>query len=118
MKNLLAATMASAAILMPAAAFANDFPTSARMEYVLECMKNNQGKHEFLYKCSCVVDQIATKVKYDDYVEMSTALRHQSLGGERGAEFRDPKEVRDMARKYRGIQQDANNACFIKQPGS
>lgn len=114
MKSILVAAALGVAILMPGIASANDFPTSARAEYVLECMKNNQGKYEFLYKCSCAVDQIAAKLKYDDFVEMSTALRHQSLGGERGAEFRDPEWVREKAKQYKGIQQAANDSCFLK----
>lgn len=102
------------AILVPGIAAANDFPTQSRMEYVMECMKDHDGKHEYLYKCSCVVDQIASKLKYADYLEGSTALRYQTLAGERGAEFRDPPDVRSMARKYKNIQQQANAACFVK----
>lgn len=114
MKSVLVLSTLAAAILVPGVASANDFPTSSRMEYVLECMNNNQGKYEFLYKCSCAVDQIAGKVKYDDYVEMSTASRHQTLGGERGAEFRDPEWVRELAKKYKAIEQNAKDSCFIK----
>ena len=115
MKNSLAGALWSVAILVPGIAIAaNDFPTTSRMEYVLECMKDHEGKHEYLYKCSCVVDQIASRLKYADYLQASTALRNQSLGGERGAEFRDPPEVRSMARKYKGVQQQANEACFVK----
>lgn len=114
MKILLTIAAACAAILMPGFAAANDFPTTSRVEYVLECMKNHEGKHEYLYKCSCAIDQIAARLKYDDYAEVSTALRNQSLAGERGAEFRDPPMVREMAKRYRGILQQANDACFIK----
>jgi hypothetical protein len=115
MKNIVAGALSSIAILVPGmAAAANDFPTTSRMEYVLECMKDHGGKYEYLYKCSCVVDQIASKLKYADYLEASTALRNQSLGGERGAEFRDPPAVRSMAKKYKGVQQQANDACFVK----
>ena len=92
----------------------SDFPTTARVEYVLECMKNHEGKYEFMYKCSCAVDQIGVQVKYDDFVEISTALRHQTLGGERGAEFRDPQVVRQMAARYKKIEEDSADACFIK----
>jgi hypothetical protein len=102
------------AILVPGIAAANDFPTQSRMEYVLECMKEHDGKNEYLYKCSCAVDQIARQLKYDDYLQGSTALRYQSLGGERGAEFRDPPEVRNLAKKYKSIQQQANAACFVQ----
>lgn len=103
-----------AAILVPALACANDFPTLARMEYVLECMKDHGGKQEYLYKCSCAVDRIAAKMNYDDFVEADTALRYQGLGGERGGEFRDPPGVREMARSYKAIKQQANAACFVK----
>src|SRR6266700_3820007 len=66
------------------------YPTVDRVEYVLECMQKIGGKQEFLYKCSCVIDEIAQKYAYDDFVEASTAARYQSLGGERGGVFRDP----------------------------
>ncbi len=97
-----------------AAARVSDFPTTARVEFVLECMKNHAGKYEYLYKCSCAVDQTAMQVKYDDFVEISTALRHQTLGGERGAEFRDPEVVKQMAKRYKKIEEESADACFIR----
>lgn len=99
--------------MLPFLSHANDFPTTDRVEYVFECMKNNGGKQEFLYKCSCVIDRIAKELKYEDYVEMSASLRYQNLGGERGAIFRDPEDVKKAARKYKAIQSDANRACMV-----
>lgn len=96
-------------------AHANDFPTSSRVEYVLECMQKHESKGEYLYKCSCVVDHIAKGMKHDDYLEMSTALRNQSMAGERGAVFRDPPQVKDMANKYKAILATANQACHVPQ---
>jgi hypothetical protein len=78
-------------------------------------MQKHDGKYEFLYKCSCVVDRIAQALPYDDYVAMSTALRNQSLGGERGSLFRDAASVKDMAGKYRDIEARANEACAVPQ---
>lgn len=101
------------AALAPLPVAAHDFPTASRVDYVLECMKNHDGKYEYLYKCSCVIDAIAKQLSYDDYVEMATALRGQGMGGERGAEFRDPPTVKAMAKKYQGIQANANKACFV-----
>ena len=95
------------------AARAEPFPTSGRVEYVLECMQQHDGKYEYLYKCSCVIDQIAARLPYDDYVVMATALRGQTLGGPRGAEFRDPDSIKALARTYQGIQAAANKACFV-----
>jgi hypothetical protein len=95
-------------------AHANDFPTSGRVEYVLECMQKHDGKYEYLYKCSCAVDQVAKAMPYDDYVATATALRNQTLGGERGAVFRDPDSVKSMASKYKAIQAAADKACFVQ----
>ena len=102
-----------AASLLPLAAQAHDFPTSSRVEYVLECMQKHEGKYEYLYKCSCVIDRIAKEMPYEDYVTMSTALRNQTLAGERGALFRDPVPVKDMASKYRTLQASADKACYV-----
>lgn len=103
-----------AANAVPLSVLAHDFPTTARVEYVLECMKTHNGKYEYLYKCSCAVDEIAKQVPFDEYVEISTALRHQTLGGERGAVFRDPANVKAMAGKYKTIERRAADACFVK----
>ena len=102
-----------AASLLPLAAQAHDFPTSSRVEYVLECMQKHEGKYEYLYKCSCVIDRIAKEMPYEEYVTMSTALRNQTLAGERGALFRDPVPVKDMASKYRALQASADKACYV-----
>ena len=114
MKSLTFCSLIALASAVPLTASANDFPTVSRVEYVLECMKNHAGKYEYLYKCACAVDEIAKQVKFDEYVEISTALRHQSLGGQRGAEFRDPPNVKAMAKKYKSIEDNVADACFIK----
>ena len=95
-------------------AHANDFPTTQRVEYVIECMRDHAGKYAYLYKCSCVIDHIAGELGYDEYVEISTALRQKSLGGERGAVFRDPEIIKVMAKKYQAIQDASNQACLVR----
>jgi hypothetical protein len=99
----------------PATAHADAFPTSGRVEYVLECMQKHDGKYEFLYKCSCVIDRIAEAMPYEDYVAMSTALRDQTLAGERGGVFRDAPTVKVMADRYKTVQAEANKACHVQQ---
>ena len=100
-------------LLAAPAAQANDFPTSSRVEYVLECMQKHESKYEYLYKCSCVVDHIAKVMTHDEYLAMSTSLRNQTMAGERGAVFRDPAPIKEMAGKYKTIQADANKACYV-----
>ena len=89
------------------------YPTVDRVEFVLECMQKNGGKQEFLYKCSCVIDDIAQKIPYDDFVEAATAARFQGLGGERGGVFRDPPNTREMAQRYVKIQGEAMKRCDV-----
>ncbi len=104
-----------AACMAPLAVQANDFPTSGRVEYVLECMQKHESKYEYLYKCSCVIDHIARNMPYDEYVQVSTALRNQTMAGERGAVFRDPPPVKEMASKYKALQAGANKACYVPE---
>jgi hypothetical protein len=92
---------------------ATGYPTVDRVEFVLECMQRNGGKQEYLYKCSCVIDGIARKYGYDDFVEASTAARYQSLAGERGGVFRDPPQVRDTAKRYLQIRGEAMKRCDV-----
>ncbi len=89
------------------------YPTVDRVEFVLECIERNGGKQEFLYKCSCVIDEIAQKYPYDDFVEASTAARYQSLGGERGGLFRDPPKMQEAAKRYRQVQGEALKRCNV-----
>jgi hypothetical protein len=106
------AAAALAAALAPV--FANDFPTTARVEFVLDCMKNGKASaHEMLYKCSCAVDNIASKVNYETWVDLSTVALGTTIAGERGGVIRDMKDGRKLINSYRDLQTQAKQACFI-----
>src|SRR5215469_16227451 len=77
---------------------ANDYPTSARVEYVQECMARNGGTLAELYKCSCVIDRLAEKLTYDEFVEASTFAHYANLPGEGGGIFRDPDRAKEKAK--------------------
>src|SRR3954465_2588249 len=79
---MLVALACTSVVLYARVAHGHDYPTVDRVEFVLECMQRNEGKQEFLYKCSCVVDELARKFSYDDFVEAASAARYQTLGGE------------------------------------
>lgn len=102
------------AVVVPAAAFAHEYPTVDRVEYVLQCMRDHGGKQEYLYKCSCAIDEIAKQLPYDDFVEAATAARYQNLPGERGGVFRDPDLVRNLAKSFKALQTKADKMCFVK----
>lgn len=102
------------ALLLPAAAAANDYPTVARVEYVLDCMREARTPpQESLYKCSCVIDNIAQKVSYDEFIELSTLANAIPIAGERGGPLRDLKDGRKRAGSLRQLQSDARKACLV-----
>src|SRR3989442_7421327 len=54
------------------AADPHDYPTVDRVEYVLECMQRNAGRQGVLYKCACVIDEIAKQYAHDEFLGAST----------------------------------------------
>ena len=109
----LALAIAFPVVVLAQGAGAKGYPTVDRVEYVLECMQRNGGKQEFLYKCACVIDEIARHFAYDDFVEAATAARFQGLGGDRGGLFRDPPKTREIAKRYLQVQNDAMKRCAV-----
>ncbi|HWM70519.1 MAG TPA: hypothetical protein VNO35_28375 [Steroidobacteraceae bacterium] len=91
----------------------NDYPTSARVEFVQDCIGRHGGKLEDLYKCSCVIDRLAAKLTYDDYVEAATFAHYSTLPGEGGGIFRDPDTAKQKAKLYRTIEAEAYKACGL-----
>jgi hypothetical protein len=104
----------AALLLVPVAASADGYPTVDRVQYVLECMKNHEGKYEYLYKCSCAIDAIAKNMPYDNYVEAASIARYSGMGGERMGVFRDSDEMRALAKKWKAVEAEANKACSIE----
>lgn len=100
------------AAVSPLAA-ANDFPTTARTEYVLACMRERDMAREALYKCSCAIDAIAEKVSYEAWVDLSTVANATTIAGERGGVVRDMKDGRSKIAEFKQLQQDAKKRCFL-----
>ena len=113
--------LASAVLLGLAAAAAapvraNDFPTQARVEWVLGCMRANQDiAQAAMYKCSCAIDAIADQVSYDEWTNLSKVANGITMAGERGGELRDLKDGRAMVTRYREIQAKARKGCFLEK---
>lgn len=96
---------------------ANDFPTADRVNYVLECMRTYPGaRFEMSSKCSCALDAIAKEINYDEYVELSTASKAMSIGGERGSAIRDVPSLEPGVKRYRALVAKAEAACFLRPP--
>jgi hypothetical protein len=101
-------------LLVPTLARANDFPTHARVEFVLACMRDNPGAaQEALYKCSCAIDAIAAKVGYDTWVDLATVANATPIAGERGGVMRDMKDGRKIIATFQDLQESAKKSCFV-----
>ena len=89
-----------------------DFPTQARVEYVLQCMAVNGKSPEYLQKCSCGIDVIASMLSYDVYETADTGLQMTNVPGVRAAAMRQTTTVIDAIDKLRKAQAESNLRCF------
>ncbi len=98
-------------------ASANDFPTQARVEFVLACMGQQGGQsYDTLYPCVCMVDRIASQTSFQDYTAAETLSFLYSTPGERGGIFRDAApDARSRVEQFRALHQEAAAACFISR---
>jgi lysyl-tRNA synthetase class II len=90
----------------------NDYPTSARADYVFGCMAANGQGQDVLIKCSCSIDHIATILPYEKYVEAETVLSLRLAGGERMAIFRTAASTNALVADLRRAQAEAEILCF------
>jgi hypothetical protein len=72
----------------------NDYPTSARAEYVYGCMKSNGETRQTIEQCSCSIDVVASLLPYDRYVAAETVLSMSQVRGNLGSEFRSSEQAK------------------------
>jgi hypothetical protein len=109
-------------VLVPAALFAmaaggsaadfNDYPTSARAEYVFACMKTNGETPHALQQCSCSIDVIASLLPYDRYVTAETVASLSQDTTRFAGQFRTPEPSRAAINDLRRAQAEAEVRCF------
>lgn len=104
--------------LVALTAQANDFPTQARVEYVLGCMNSRGGQnYSVMYPCICAIDKIASEFTYQQYEQAEVFSHLWSTAGERGGVFRDPDGARSAVDKLKAVVEKAEKSCFV-QPTS
>jgi hypothetical protein len=108
----LVVTLASAAEVVAGIVPRNDYPTSARAEYVFACMKTNGDTRQALDQCSCSIDVIASLLPYDAYVSGETVASMNQALGQIGAMFRGAALARDALAELRRAQAEAEVRCF------
>ena len=100
---------------LPGVALANDFPTQARVEFVLGCMNERGGEsYDTLYKCVCLVDAIADEMSHDEFAEAQVFSQLRSTPGERGGVFRDPDQAQELVKKLAAVIERGKAKCLIR----
>jgi hypothetical protein len=94
------------------AAELNDYPTSARADYVFGCMKANGETRDALERCSCSIDTIASLIPYDAYVAAETFMSMGQLQGEGGVLFRTSEQSKKAIETLKRAQAEAEIVCF------
>ena len=118
--SILAASLLAAGLILacgPAASAAdtqasNDYPTSARADYVLACMAANGNTHPALDHCSCSIDVIASILPFDKYEEADTIISMRQGVGAQAREFKAAKSLNDIVADLRRAQAEAEIRCF------
>jgi hypothetical protein len=91
---------------------ANDYPTSARTEYVFGCMKANGETRQSIEQCSCSVDIVASLLPYNRYVTAETVLSMSQVQGNLGTQFRASEQAKSALDDLRRAQAEAEVRCF------
>ena len=90
----------------------NDYPTSARVEYVFGCLKANGETRQAIEQCSCSVDVVASLVPYARYVTAETVLSMSQVQGNLGGQFRTSEQAASALNELRRAQAEAEVRCF------
>ena len=90
----------------------NDYPTSARVEYVFGCLKANGETRQAIEQCSCSVDVVASLVPYERYVTAETVLSMSQVRGNLGGQFRTSEQAANALNELRRAQAEAEVRCF------
>jgi hypothetical protein len=112
-RHLVAALTALTTTAMIASAEdTNDYPTSARAEYVFGCLKANGETRQAIEQCSCSIDIIASIVPYERYVTAETVLSMSQVRGNLGGQFRTTEQATSALNDLRRAQAEAEVRCF------
>jgi hypothetical protein len=90
----------------------NDYPTSARAEYVFGCIKANGETRQAIEQCSCSIDVIASIIPYERYITAETVLSMSQVRGNLGAQFRTSEQATNALNDLRRAQAEAEVRCF------
>ncbi|HID82590.1 MAG TPA: hypothetical protein EYH06_13305 [Chromatiales bacterium] len=105
------------ALFTPFMVSANDYPTQARVEYVLGCMDSHGGQsYNTLYPCVCAIDKLAEAMPYQAYEQAQTLSVMIKTPGEKGGAFRDAPGARKMVKNFKQLNEDVEKLCWVNKP--
>lgn len=90
----------------------NDYPTSARADYVYACMQTNGQNRLVLDQCSCSIDFIASLLPYADYEAAETIMAVRQKGGESVTMFNSYAPLLEKVNELKRAQVEAELRCF------
>ena len=90
----------------------NDYPTTARADYVFGCMQVNGQTRDALERCSCSIDVIASLLPYEQYEEAETVMRVRQRGGKNASMFLTMPMLRAKVDDLKRAQVEAELRCF------
>ena len=105
------AAFAAASCGGPGGGAENDYPTSARANYVFGCMAVNGQTQEALDRCSCSIDVIASILPYKEYVSAQTVLSMQQEKSYLAMMFQTAS-AKKIVRRLREAQAEGEVRCF------
>ena len=93
-----------------------DFSTVTKVHYVQDCMTANgdMNVYESVHKCSCVVDKLDEAFTETEFDDISTGYMYKNLPADKGAQFRDDKELNKVSDKYEEVIAAAYKDCKLK----
>jgi hypothetical protein len=104
----LAAAFFAATAIPAASASGNDYPTVAKVDYVIGCMASNGQNYLVMQKCACSIDAIAETIAYDHYERVETILRMREGRGELSLMFRTSPALEEDVQAFKQAQIEAD----------
>ena len=104
----MAASSAASAISLPV----NDYPTTARADYIFACMQVNGPTRDSLEKCSCSIDAIAAILPYDDYEAAKTIMEMSQTRNRNTERFHSYGPYKEKVLALKRAQVEGELRCF------
>lgn len=102
---------------LPSITSANDLLTVTVVRYVQQCVTMNEGSmniYEATHKCACVIDKLAEVFTQVEFDEADVGFQLRNMPGDRGAGFRDDKNVQSGISLFQKTHGEAYTSCRMR----